>query len=197
MHAISQVIIGIAVTLLAGFFGPTASAPAQSESRSSLCRLQVIPAELQNRLKADSPDWKVQDPTNLSQAARGRWRDEKPLTCPGIAVGRFVSVDQNAYAVLLVPKKNPDSAYRLLVLTASVGSSAESLRVVNQLDKGGASNNFIHTIQVDKVFSKEWIAKLKVKITYAILAVDSGENEYGAEVYFWADGQFKHEPIDY
>jgi hypothetical protein len=152
---------------------------------------------LQNRLKADFPSWKVQEPSNLSQRARDRWRDEKPLVCPGIASGQFESKNQISYAILLVPAKNPDSAYRLLVLTPGVGSSANSLRVIDQWDKGGASYNFIHTIQISKVFSKEWIRKLQLKTNEGILTVDSGENEYGVEVYFLANGQYRHEPIDY
>jgi hypothetical protein len=29
-----------------------------------------------------------------------------------------------------------------------------------------------------------------------ILAVESGEDEYAVEVFFWSNGAFRHEPID-
>jgi hypothetical protein len=29
------------------------------------------------------------------------------------------------------------------------------------------------------------------------LLTDSGENEYGVEVYFWSGGRYRHEPVDY
>ena len=33
--------------------------------------------------------------------------------------------------------------------------------------------------------------------TEAILMVDSAENEYEADVYFWANNKFQQEPVDY
>lgn len=119
------------------------------------------------------------------------------MACPGIAIGQFESPNQSSYAVLLVPKNNPDSAYKLLVFTPNPTHPAETLKIVDEWDRRGAANNFIHTVVITKMFSKEWIKRLNAKASDGILTVDSGENEYGVEVYFWSKGEYHHEPIDY
>jgi len=110
-------------------------------------------------------------------------------------VGRFEGAD-NSYAVLLVPTDNPDTAYKLLVFTASASKLADTLKSVEQWDKGGASNYFIHQIKIKDFFSPDWVRKLHVKTKDGILFVDAGDTEYEADIYFWADGQYRHEPTD-
>jgi hypothetical protein len=61
----------------------------------------------------------------------------------------------------------------------------------------GASNYFIRRVHIAKVFSTEWVKKLKVASKDGVMSVDAAENEYGVDVYFWTDGQYRHEPIDY
>jgi hypothetical protein len=161
------------------------------------CRLEILPVELQNRLKSDFASWKIQEISDLSNSAKARWVAEKPQSCPGIAVGEFEIPDRTSYAVLLVPAGNPQAAYRLALFTPSGNNSTSSLRIAASWDKGGASNNFIHTVRVNKVFSADWIRRLRVRTQEAILSVESAEGEYGTEVYFWADNQYHHEPIDY
>ena len=51
----------------------------------------------------------------------------------------------------------PDSAYRILVFSPNPGHSALALKLIDQSDKGGAANNFIHTVAITKVFSREWV----------------------------------------
>jgi hypothetical protein len=70
------------------------------------------------------------------------------------------------------------------------------LETVDQRDKGGAANYFIHRVPIAKAFSAEWVRKLKVAAQDGVKSVDAAENEYGVDVYFWADGQYRHEPID-
>jgi hypothetical protein len=161
------------------------------------CRLETLPVELQNRLNSDFAAWKMQEISDLGKSAKARWAAEKPQSCPGIAVGEFEIPNRTSYAVLLVPVGNPRAAYRLAVFTPSENNSTSILRIAESWDKGGASNKFIHTVRVNKVFSADWIRRLRVGTPEAILSVESAEGEYGTEVYFWADNRYHHEPIDY
>jgi hypothetical protein len=184
----------ISLLIAFGLLLAIAAAPARG-NEPSLCSPNTLPLELQNRLRRDFAAWRIQEASNLRPRAKGRWGSQKPLECPGIALGRFEGTDK-AYAILLVPTDNPDSAYKLLVFTPGANKLAETLRIVERSDKGGASNYFIHQIKIKDFFSSEWIRKLHVKTKDGILFVDAGETEYEADIYFFADGDYRHEPID-
>lgn len=190
-HAVGRVVASAVLGLL------IAIAPRAADQKAPPCSLDTLPAEFHVRLDADFTSWKIQDSSSLSSQAKARWQDEKPLGCPGVAVGEFKRSNQVSYAVLLVPAGNSDAAYRLVVFTSSGGASPGTLETIDQWDNGGAANNFIHSVRIAKVFSPEWVRKLNVKTKEGVLSVDAGENEYGVDVYFWSDGQFRHEPIDY
>lgn len=175
------------------FADPSISQAKQADL-SSLCSLDILPKDFQRTLTAGFSSWKIQGPSNLTPNARGRWEAEKPLACPGIAVGQFETPGKNSYAVLLVPKNKPDSAYKLLVYAPDL---ADHIRTLDEWNKGQAANYFIHSIVISKVFSKEWIGKLDVTAKDGILSADAGEKEYGVDIYFWTKGQYRHEPIDY
>jgi hypothetical protein len=167
-----------------------------SASEIPSCRLDSLPSELQHALESKFSSWKIQDTSNLSARAKEHWQAEKPLACPGVAIGQFETSGQLSYAVLLIPKQNPDSAYKILVFSPNPGDLTPALRPIDEWNKGGAASNFIHTVSIAKVFSAEWIRKLNVKTKDGILAVESGEDEYGVEVFFFSNGAFRHEPID-
>jgi hypothetical protein len=68
--------------------------------------------------------------------------------------------------------------------------------VIDQLDDHGASNYFIRKVLIGDFFSVESKKKFEVRATEAIEMIDSAEKEYGAEIYFWSNGRFRHEPVD-
>jgi hypothetical protein len=171
---------------------------ARGDDGSSLCDTNRLPPAIRNRIKKDLVLWKIQQPADLSASARKRWHPETPLTCPGIAVGHIRSAAHNTYVLLLVSESGTDQGYKLIAFGPSDDDArAYDPQIIEQSDKGGSSHNFIHAIQIDKVFSPEWVGKLHVKVRQGILFVDAPESEYEVDVYFWADGQYRHEPIDY
>jgi hypothetical protein len=159
------------------------------------CTLESLPDELQARLKTDYSSWKIQDLPSLSAKAKARWQSEKTFQCPGVAVGEF-KTSQLSYAVLLVPIEKPDAAYRLMIFTLSGGAAPGSLDTADQWDNGGAANYFIRSVRIAKLFTGEWVRKLRVGAKDGVMSVEAAENEYGVDVYFWANGQYRHEPID-
>jgi hypothetical protein len=176
------------------FFGHGA---ARANEKPELCKPESLPSEIQNRLKEEYGSWKIQEPTDLSQHAREAWGPEKPLTCPGIAVGHFESAKSLSYAVLLVPTGHPDGGYRFLAFSQKLGQPSYEVRVLDKLDKKGAANYYIQSTPISKFFDEASRKKFQAHTMDGILLTDSGENEYGVEVFFWSGGRYRHEPVDY
>jgi hypothetical protein len=180
--------------------GPSVSVDAQTLTIANAqdipsCSLNMLPTELRDHLKSEFASWEIQDVSNLSATAKARWNGEKPLRCPGIAVGQFERPNQLSYAVLLVPAKNPDSADKMVIFTPSEGKS--TLRKVHEWDKGGVKNYLIHSVLISRMFSPEWMTKLQITTKDAVLFFDSGEDEIGTGIYFWSRGDFREDSVDY
>jgi hypothetical protein len=168
-----------------------------SKQESSLCRLDSLPTAIQHRLKQEYGPWKIQEPANLSQRAREAWEPKKPLACPGIAAGYFESAKVLSYSVLLVPTGHVDEGYRFLVFSQKLGQPGYEIRVLDKLDEKGAANYYIQSTPISKFFDEPSRKKFQAHTKDGILLTDSGENEYGVEVYFWSGGRYRHEPVDY
>jgi hypothetical protein len=160
------------------------------------CNVSQLPSEIQTRISTDFRAWEVQSTENLNHAARLRWEGEQSSGCPGIAKGSFKDSTQTSYAVVLVRSDRRDSAYKLVVFSHQKGSSAYEESIVEKSDRGG-SDFFIRQVPVAKFFNETSKKKFHVHATEAILMIDSAENEYEADIYFWSDGCFHQEPVDY
>jgi hypothetical protein len=176
--------------------GSSPPAPAKSSEESALCKLESLPPDVQSRVKGEFGSWKIQEAAALSPRARERWQSEKPLACPGIAVGQFENVKMPSYAVLLVPQVHTDAGYKFLVFTPKAGQASFEMRAADSGD-GGAANFFIHATPISKFFDEASRKKFQAHTVDGILLLDSAENEYEVDVYFWSDGHFRHNPIDY
>jgi hypothetical protein len=161
------------------------------------CNLGSLPLDIQKSLKGDFGSWKIQEPENLSEHARKTWADKKLPGCPGIAVGLFQSAKTPSYAVLLVPVNHTDAGYRFLAFSRKTGQPSYETTVVERSDDRGASNYFIRKVPISKFFSEESKRKFQVQATEGILMVDSADQEYEADVYFWSNGRYRQEPVDY
>jgi len=160
------------------------------------CNLGSLPSDIQNRLKGEFGSWKVQEPENLSEHTRKSWAGKKLSACPEIAVGLFQSAKTPSYALLLVPIDHPDAGYRFLVFSNKTGKPSYETTVVEKSDDHGASSYFIRKVPISRYFSEESKRKIQVQATEAILMVDSAEQEYEADIYFWSNGRFRREPVD-
>jgi hypothetical protein len=184
------------VTLVFGQAGSAPPAPARATEESTACNLGSLPSDIQSRLKGDFGSWKVQETGTLSEHARKTWTGKKPSACPGIAVGLFQNAKAPSYAVLLVPVDHPDAGYRFLVFSRKAGQPSYEATVVEQSDDKGASNYFIRKVAVSRFFNEASKRKSQVQAVEAILMVDSGDQEYEADIYFWSNGHFQHQPVD-
>jgi len=183
----------VSLLLFTLLFGQSAAHAKQSAP----CNPGLLPTDIQNQLKQDYRSWKIQETTDLSQRARGRWANEKPAECPGIAVGYFKSSKFLSYAVLLVPAGQANASYRLLVFSQRNGQPTYEAKLIDKLDQNGAANYFIRKTPISKFFDEPSRRKFQAHTIDGILLVDSAENEYGVDVYFWSGGRYRNEPIDY
>jgi hypothetical protein len=159
------------------------------------CSFGSLPSDVQNSLKSELATWKVQEPENLSEYTRKTWAGKKPPGCPGIAVGLFQNARVPSYAVLLVPVDHRDVGFRLVVFSRNVGESSYEATVVER-SGDRASKYFIRKVPISGYFSEVSKRKFQVEATEAILMVDSAEDEYEADIYFWSNRHFRQKPVD-
>ena len=117
-------------------FGQTGSpppVPAGAAEGPALCTLGSLPSDIQNRLKTEYGSWKVQEPANLSPRAYERWESEKPLHCPGVAVGQFENAKTPSYAVLLVRQGHANAGYKFIVFSPKAGQPSYEMRAVDSV----------------------------------------------------------------
>jgi hypothetical protein len=193
------VICSLALVLTCNLgFGQQASPPtARADDGIALCKAESLPPDIRSRLKADFGSWKFQEATDLTALAHERWESEKPIACPGMAVGQFEKDRRQSYAILLVPKAQADAGYRFLVFTPEADHPAYRVKLVEQSDSSGASYYFIHTVRVSKLFDQASRRKFDVQTSECILFVASGQGGYEADVYFWTSRGYHQQPVDY
>lgn len=173
---------------------PEVAKPAEG---NGVCKLESLPQEIRNRLTMEFASWKVQEPETLSPHAHERWESEKPQQCPGIAIGQFEKDKKISYGVLLARKGRADANYKFLVFSPKGGTPSFEMHVLDQLDDGGGSNLFIRRVGIGKFFSELSKKKFRVQAPEGILLVDSGENEYETDIYFWVSNAYQHQWVDY
>ena len=76
------------------------------------------------------------------------------------------------------------------------GDPSFETRIVERSNDGGAGNFFIRAAQIGEFF-EEPRKKFQAQVSEGILFVDAAEKEYESDVYFWTNGEYRHEPVDY
>jgi hypothetical protein len=173
-------------------------ARAQPGERSSACKPENLPLDIRNQISTTFPSWRIQEPSDLNPLARGIWKDSAPPgDCPGIAVGQFDGGASPSYAILLVSTNHPKTGNRFLIFGSTAGQSSHELKLVERDETAEAGNFFVRTIQLGEFFNQPWVDKLGSAAKAGILFLDAGEQEYEADVYYWAQGQYRHDWVDY
>ncbi|HKV48925.1 MAG TPA: hypothetical protein VJN69_12605 [Candidatus Acidoferrales bacterium] len=159
-----------------------------------MCSLHATPSDVKDDLSKNFANWKIQEPNNLSDAARERWNAEEPLTCPGIAVGRFANA-RLSYAFLLVAQQQPSQRYKFVVFDPTERNASFDMRILEN-SGSGARDAFIHTVQIS-AFADEGSKKtFHMESTDGILLIDASANEYESDLYFWTGHSYMHSPVD-
>ena len=176
---------------------PALGQQAPGKQAPLLCGLDSLPAAIQRHLREEYGSWKIQETSNLSPRARGRWESEKPLECPGIAAGHFESAQTLSYALLLVSQGHADAGYRFVVFSQKPGQSDYEASILDKLDESGATNYFLRGMPIGKFFDEASKKRFQAHSADVILLFDSAENEYEVDVYYWSENRYRHDPVDY
>jgi hypothetical protein len=197
-QAIISLIFSVMASVAIGqqhFPMPTRALPSE---QNSLCNLMILPLEVQSFLKDKFGLWKIQESTNLSANARKRWEAEKPLECPGIVAGQFKNTNGPAFAGLLVSRDRSVFGYKFLIFSPRIGQTSYEMTVIEQSDANDvAVDLFIHTARISEFFNKKWRYKLKTQTNVGLLFACAGKDEYETDLYYWSEGAYRHEWIDY
>jgi hypothetical protein len=186
----------ITTSVVFGQKGSPPRVPPGTSEKPVACHLGYLPSDIQNRLKRQFGSWKVQEPQNLTEYTRNTWAGKKPRGCPGIAVGLLQSAKTASYAVLLVPIDPRDAGYRFLIFSRKIGQPSYETTIVENSNDGKSSNYFIRKVPSSRYFNEESQRKFHVRASEVIEMIDSAEQEYETDIYFWSDGRFRREPVD-
>lgn len=195
MRSVPLLSILVSAGLVGGLNPPATTSAAQETTIS--CKLETLPSDVQGQLKEDLGAWKIEEPDDLGRNARERWGGERPLQCPGIAIGQFENNKSEVYAVLLVHRTRGVAGHKFLAFSAKDGSVTYVKRVLDQSNDLAAGNVFIRKMAIGKFFDAASKRRFNALPRDVILFVDSGENEYEADVFFWAKGSYEHSFVDY
>lgn len=169
-------------------------APSEPEELLSLCSVDSLPQDIRGSLSRYFSDWKVQGPTDLGVRARIRWGEERPMTCPGIAIGHFQDRKSASYALLLVPANRAGGAYKLIIYTQQSGEQYYGFKAIVQEDTSGAEV-FVETVPTTRFFdaTSKWVARSHV--TDAVMLVDSAATQ--SYLYIWSDLTYERTQVNY
>jgi hypothetical protein len=153
------------------------------------CRDANLPAKAQSLIAKKFPGWRTKLVSDLGADDQQLWMKAHPQECPGIAIGHFEEPDHLAYALVLVPKSDVNSGYKIVVWSKAATAEGDSLRVLDHAEKQpyagsglavsklapGVYSDFEGTKSVDMkldAINVEWIEKATV-------------------VYYWSTGRYR------
>jgi hypothetical protein len=160
------------------------------------CSADTLPNQFRQKLSTDFGAWKIHELGDLSAFAKARWDSAKYAGCPGFAIGEFRENNRQSYAVIIVPREKPDSAYRLMIYTPSGPQFKEEFQIVDKGDVAGASNFFLHTARSEKLFDAPSRRKFHIGNNDSLLFFDCGEKEYEVEAYYFSNGKYHSSFVD-
>ncbi len=173
---------------------PLHAAATEPEELLNLCRVDSLPQDIRNSLSRYFGEWKVQEPNDLGVRARTRWGEERPLTCPGIAVGHFQSPKAASYALLLVPTSHASNGYKLVIYTQQSSGQYYGFKAVVQEETGG-SEVFLSGVPAGRFFdvTSKWVSRSHV--SDAVMLIDSAAAQ--SYLYVWSDVGYERADITY
>ena len=98
---------------------------------------------------------------------------------------------------MLVPTANAGAGYRFVVFSQMPGQSDYEAKLLDKLDEGGAANYFVRGTPIGKFFDQASKKRFNAHTSDVILLFDSAEKEYEVDVYYWSEGHYRHDPVDY
>ena len=167
----------------------------RQRGKADSCGEIELPTKVKEQLNTTYPTWTVQNHQSLSKTAVSRWSSQKPMGCPGAIEGEFLPDGTRAYVLIIVPREDHDSRYRLVIMREVVGQDFRP-EIIETSEVPGASNYFLQKVRTSDYFNHEKAKRFKPQAKESFLIFDAAEQEYGVELYFWSERRFQTSPVD-
>jgi hypothetical protein len=163
-----------------------AARPGQTE-RATVCDSSALPASAQKLLSAKFSEWRPKLVSDMDTDDQQLWMTATHgKECPGIVTGHFETADELSYAILLVPKSNPNAGYRVGVLTKGTPNNDYAWKLIDHAETQADPGLVISKAPSGKY--SDWDGNKSVRLKLDGIQVEWMEK--GAVLYFWSAGQY-------
>jgi hypothetical protein len=161
------------------------SAPVSAAQAPTPCGEAALPAPINDVLKAKFPQWRPKQTSDLGSDDQQLWLKGHEKECPGIAIGHFESKGVLSYAILLVPKSEPTSGYKIVVSSKGPTGDAYSWKLLDHAE-GQSDGLVISKAEPGKYSDFERTKTIQTKLD----GVYVEWIEKGAILYHWSAGRY-------
>jgi hypothetical protein len=164
---------------------PTQISPAQNVTA---CDDSALPAPVRNLLSAKFSEWRPKQVSDMDPDDQQLWLTAvHGKKCPGIAVGHFETADEISYAILLVPKANPNGGHKVVVVSKAAPKRAYIWTLLDHGEGQTYSGLIISKVGPGKYSDLENDESIQLKL-------DGIQVEWlgkGAVIYFWSESRYR------
>ena len=114
-------------------------------------------------------------------------KGSKPKDCPGIATGHFQSTKELSYALLLVPKSNPNEGHKIIVVSKNETNDSYDWRLLDHAE-GQTYSGLVLSKAAPGKYS-DWENEKSIQLKLDGIQVEWMEK--GAVLYFWSEGRYR------
>jgi hypothetical protein len=150
------------------------------------CAEDKLPRGVLKILETKFAAWQVEKAEDMDAYDRELWLKAHPDKCPGIAVGHFRSKERLSYAVLLIPRGQDESGYRLLTFAKETTGDFVT-QLLEEVKQGSSGFPVIIAVPPGEYSDPEEETRVRLNLD-GILAE---RLEVGAILYYWKEGRFQ------
>jgi hypothetical protein len=153
---------------------------------SAVCGEAVLPAPINELLKAKFARWKPERVSDLYADDQKYWSDAHPNDCPGIAVGHFESEGNLSYAVVLVPVSGQLGGYQILVFSKGLNTEVYAWKVLEHAEGKDKFAPVISKVPPGKYVGFDDTKSVRLKLD----GVNVEWIEKSSLIYYWLGGRY-------
>jgi hypothetical protein len=150
------------------------------------CDGTTLPTPIRDLLKSKFPQWRPKQVSDMDADDQQLWSKAHEKACPGIAIGHFERANGDSYVMLLVPKTEPSSGYRLVVFSKGSSGDAYTWKLLDQADGQTYSGLVISKAEPGKYSDFDHTKSIQIKLD----GVYVEWMEKGAQLYYWSGGRY-------
>ncbi len=151
------------------------------------CAVEALPAPIGELLRDKFVRWRPKQMSDMEADDQQLWlKGPNPKDCPGIAIGHFESANSLSYAFLLVPKSEPSSGYKIVVISKGSTKDAYDWKLLDHAEGQTYSGLVISKAEPGKYSDWENTKSIQIKLD----GIYVEWMEKGAQLYYWFGGRY-------